>query len=115
MLPQNVTNEQISSVTKALENLADVKQPGDGEFLTIMYIEDSTDGMGLTTLTSPTHFKTVEGPARYIVTLIDPGEYSEIEEVTDETAEEWISDNVLTDSETEEPGHYVIFTDSFSD
>ena len=123
MLPQKVTEEQIRSVVVALENLGIVpinEGQGNGlkenEFFTIMWIEDSTDGMGLTTLTSPTHFKTTEGLARYIVaSLIDPGSYSDVEEITDETAEDWVRDNIILENESEEPGHYVVFIDGFSD
>lgn len=117
MKQSNVTNEQITSVIKALDNLIEIGRAPEGDFYTIAYIEDSTDGMGLTPLTSPHHFKTIDGLARYIVAeLIDPGdEFSEVKEITDETAEDWVRDYILSEDDTEEPGNYVIFFDCFSD
>jgi hypothetical protein len=116
MKKSEVTNEQITSVIKALDNLVEIGRAPEGDFYTIAWIEDSTDSMGLTTLTSPHHFKTIEGLARYIVAeLIDPSEFSEVKEITDETAEDWVRDYILSEDDTEEPGKYVIFFDCFSD
>ena len=117
MKQSEVTNEQITSVIKALDNLVGIGRAPEGDFYTIAYIEDSTDDMGLTSLTSPHHFKTIDGLARYIVAeLIDPAdEFSEVKELTDETAEDWVRDYILSDADTEEPNNYVIFIDGFSD
>lgn len=117
MKQSDVTNEQIISVIKALDNLIEIGRALEGDFYTIAYIEDSTDGMGLTSLTSPHHFKTIDGLARYIVAeLIDPAdEFSEVKELTDETAEDWVRNYVLSEDDTEEPEHYVVFFDCFSD
>lgn len=117
MKQSDVTNEQITSVIKALDNLIEIGRAPEGDFYTIAYIEDSTDGMGLTSLTSPHHFKTIDGLAHYIVAeLIDPADkFSEVEELTDETAEDWVRNHILSDADTEEPGMYVIFIDGFSD
>lgn len=117
MKKSEVTNEQITSVIKALDNLVEIGRAPEGDFYTIAWIEDSTDDMGLTTLTSPHHFKTIEGLARYIVAeLIDPNdEFSEVKEITDETAEDWVRNYILSEEDTEEPENYVIFFDCFSD
>lgn len=116
MKNSEVTNEQITSVIKALDNLVEIGRVPEGDFYTIAWIEDSTDNMGLTTLASPHHFKTIEGLARYIVAdLIDPGEFSEVKEITDETAEDWVREYILSEDDTEEPSKYVIFFDCFSD